>query len=265
MDEPESLPHRGIRQRCRAVAGGHGGQRQAGSGAPSIEGSRTRIVASSSQRRCMATCSHAAIPSGASKPRSSSRSDTLRTAGASSRQTCGASIYPRVPCLRSELTTGKSTRFALRWSLGKLGGCHQRLDRAHGRGLPAVRDRVSGGSEMTFQLPDTIVLDRDLPDHGLCRGDLGAVVGSLRAGWTRGRVRHRVRQDGGSAHTERPRCPSRSRRRPGIGQTSPPLGVKPPRESSKVLLATVVLLLVSGRLAALNGFVKRRGDDQGGA
>ena len=29
---------------------------------------------------------------------------------------------------------------------------------------------------MTFQLLDTIVLDRDLPDHGLRRGDLGAVV-----------------------------------------------------------------------------------------
>jgi hypothetical protein len=61
-------------------------------------------------------------------------------------------------------------------ALGTLGGRDQRLDRAHGRGLPAVRHRVSGGSEMTFQLLDTIVLDRDLPDHGLCRGDLGAVV-----------------------------------------------------------------------------------------
>jgi hypothetical protein len=29
---------------------------------------------------------------------------------------------------------------------------------------------------MTFQLLDTIVLDRDLPAHGLRRGDLGAVV-----------------------------------------------------------------------------------------
>jgi hypothetical protein len=29
---------------------------------------------------------------------------------------------------------------------------------------------------MTFQVLDTIVLDRDLPDHGLRRGDLGAVV-----------------------------------------------------------------------------------------
>jgi hypothetical protein len=29
---------------------------------------------------------------------------------------------------------------------------------------------------MKHQLLDTVVLDRDLPEHGLCRGDLGAVV-----------------------------------------------------------------------------------------
>ena len=29
---------------------------------------------------------------------------------------------------------------------------------------------------MTYQLLDTIVLDRDIPDHGLRRGDLGAIV-----------------------------------------------------------------------------------------
>ncbi len=29
---------------------------------------------------------------------------------------------------------------------------------------------------MTYRVLDTIVLDRDLPDHGLRRGDLGAVV-----------------------------------------------------------------------------------------
>lgn len=29
---------------------------------------------------------------------------------------------------------------------------------------------------MTFALLDTVVLDRDLPQHGLRRGDLGAVV-----------------------------------------------------------------------------------------
>ena len=29
---------------------------------------------------------------------------------------------------------------------------------------------------MTYKLLDTIVLDRDLPEHGLLKGDLGAIV-----------------------------------------------------------------------------------------
>jgi hypothetical protein len=29
---------------------------------------------------------------------------------------------------------------------------------------------------MKFQLLDTVVLRRDIPEHGLCRGDLGAIV-----------------------------------------------------------------------------------------
>ncbi len=29
---------------------------------------------------------------------------------------------------------------------------------------------------MTYQVLDTVVLDRDLPDQRLCRGDLGSVV-----------------------------------------------------------------------------------------
>ena len=29
---------------------------------------------------------------------------------------------------------------------------------------------------MTYQLLDTIVLDRDIPEHGLRKGDLGAIV-----------------------------------------------------------------------------------------
>ena len=29
---------------------------------------------------------------------------------------------------------------------------------------------------MTYQLLETIVLDRDLPEHGLRKGDLGAIV-----------------------------------------------------------------------------------------
>ena len=29
---------------------------------------------------------------------------------------------------------------------------------------------------MRYRVLDTVVLDRDMPEHGLCRGDLGAVV-----------------------------------------------------------------------------------------
>lgn len=29
---------------------------------------------------------------------------------------------------------------------------------------------------MNFELLDTVVLEKDLPEYGLCRGDLGAVV-----------------------------------------------------------------------------------------
>ena len=29
---------------------------------------------------------------------------------------------------------------------------------------------------MTYKILDTVVLQKDLPEHGLCKGDLGAVV-----------------------------------------------------------------------------------------
>lgn len=29
---------------------------------------------------------------------------------------------------------------------------------------------------MKFKMLDSVVLDRDLPEHGLCKGDLGAIV-----------------------------------------------------------------------------------------
>ena len=34
---------------------------------------------------------------------------------------------------------------------------------------------------MTYRVLDTIVLDRDMPDHGLRKGDLGAVVEAYEA------------------------------------------------------------------------------------
>jgi len=41
---------------------------------------------------------------------------------------------------------------------------------------PAVRDCIPGRNDMMYKLLDTVVLDRDLPEHGLRNGDLGAVV-----------------------------------------------------------------------------------------
>ena len=35
---------------------------------------------------------------------------------------------------------------------------------------------VSGRKTMRFKMLDTVVLEKDLPDYDLCRGDLGAVV-----------------------------------------------------------------------------------------
>ncbi len=40
----------------------------------------------------------------------------------------------------------------------------------------AVRDGFPGGKAMRYQLLDTVVLNRDVAEHGLRRGDLGAVV-----------------------------------------------------------------------------------------
>ena len=62
------------------------------------------------------------------------------------------------------------------WAIRELGGSGERLGCAYGRGVPSIRDGLSGGQQMTYRVLDTVVLDRDLPDHGLRKGDLGAVV-----------------------------------------------------------------------------------------
>jgi hypothetical protein len=51
-----------------------------------------------------------------------------------------------------------------------------RLDGAHGRGSCAIRHGIPGEQTMRFRLLDTVVLDRDLPERGLHKGDLGAMV-----------------------------------------------------------------------------------------
>jgi hypothetical protein len=43
-------------------------------------------------------------------------------------------------------------------------------------GLSKIRHGFPRRRTMKYQELDTVVLDRDLPDHGLRKGDLGAVV-----------------------------------------------------------------------------------------
>ena len=50
------------------------------------------------------------------------------------------------------------------------------MDRVARPGLPTLCDRISGTKFMKFKMLDTVVLNRDLPENGLQRGDLGAVV-----------------------------------------------------------------------------------------
>jgi hypothetical protein len=49
------------------------------------------------------------------------------------------------------------------------------LDGSSRTRFSALRYGISKVSDM-FNVLDTVVLDRDLPEHGLRRGDLGAVV-----------------------------------------------------------------------------------------
>ena len=42
--------------------------------------------------------------------------------------------------------------------------------------VPAFGDRIPGSIAVSYKELDTVILNRDLPDQGLRRGDLGAVV-----------------------------------------------------------------------------------------
>ncbi len=50
------------------------------------------------------------------------------------------------------------------------------LDYPSGRTLPAVGNRLSRKTFVIFKQLDAVVLERDLPEHSLRKGDLGAVV-----------------------------------------------------------------------------------------
>ncbi|MHC4614979.1 MAG: DUF4926 domain-containing protein, partial [Planctomycetota bacterium] len=50
------------------------------------------------------------------------------------------------------------------------------MDCLVGRGLSSICDGASRSSMMQYKLLETVVLNTDLPEHGLKKGDLGAVV-----------------------------------------------------------------------------------------
>src|SRR6266511_1799723 len=62
------------------------------------------------------------------------------------------------------------------WCGRSFGRGRQRVDHPCGRRRPAVRYRISRRCSVKFRRLDVVVLERDLPAHGLKRGDLGAVV-----------------------------------------------------------------------------------------
>ena len=59
------------------------------------------------------------------------------------------------------------------WTIGRGSHC---LDRSSRRAGSETRDRDARRQPVNFAPLDTVVLERDMPEHGLRRGDLGAVV-----------------------------------------------------------------------------------------
>ena len=79
---------------------------------------------------------------------------------------------------------------------------------------------------MTYRVLGTVVLARDLDAHGLRRADLGTVVELYEPDGLEVEFVTASWQDGGAAHSERPRCPPCSRRRSGLRQNMPSLGLR---------------------------------------
>jgi hypothetical protein len=81
-------------------------------------------------------------------------------------------------------TLGRFTRYGNKYEFrGTLNGPAGRSARVvtvwivrHGERFSAVHHRIPEQRPMKFNLLDTVVLERDLPELGLRRGDLGAVV-----------------------------------------------------------------------------------------
>ena len=83
-----------------------------------------------------------------------------------------------------------------------------------GGGRATVRDCVPGRNDMMYKLLDTVVLNRDLPEHGLRNWRPGCRRAGVRARWLGGRVRDRIRQNSGACYPERQRRAAGARQRP---------------------------------------------------
>jgi len=79
---------------------------------------------------------------------------------------------------------------------------------------------------MTYQVLDTVVLDRDLPEHGLRKGDLGAVVEVYGPDGLEVKFVTASGRTAALLTLERPGRPPCSRRRPGLCQNVPSLGLR---------------------------------------
>ena len=89
----------------------------------------------------------------------------------------------RVEHLAADAEAQESTphgqKYQIRAILKWTDGTSQRRQRMGGsirREHPSIRDRVPRRTAMTFRPLDVVVLNADLPKHGLRRGDLGTVV-----------------------------------------------------------------------------------------
>ena|SRR5438094_6869965 len=72
---------------------------------------------------------------------------------------------------------GRSTKFVVpKGPFREFGGSIDCPDRSFRWGRATVRDRVPRRNDMMYKVLDTVVLDRNLPEHGLRSGDLRAIV-----------------------------------------------------------------------------------------
>jgi hypothetical protein len=84
---------------------------------------------------------------------------------------------------RNDAVSGQPSRFGNKYdfcyldrTIRKVGPRRDRLDDPPRRARREIRHRISWSQTVNFEVLDTVVLERDLPEHGLRRGDLAAIV-----------------------------------------------------------------------------------------